>query len=185
MALITFTEILYFVILTLVIGYIFSGKFVRRPKTVYDMMHPKRFNLDDFKFAILVTAPAIILHELAHKFVAMAYGLSATFKLFPLGLGIGVFLKLINSPFILIAPGYVEIPPIGDAFAYRLIAFAGPAINLVLWLGSAFILKRAKNLTRAQSSALGLTKYINMILFFFNMIPFGPFDGAKVLFGPN
>ena len=42
-----------------------------------------------------------------------------------------------------------------------------------------------KILTRKQLILLHLTKKINIILFFFNMIPFGPFDGAKVLFGPS
>ena len=185
MAIITLSEIFSLVVMTLVIGYIFTGKFTRRVKTVYDMMHPKRFDLNDFKFAILVTAPAIVLHELAHKFVAILYGFTATFKMFLFGLGIGVVLKLVNSPFILIAPGYVELPPINDALAYRLIAFAGPAVNLILWIGSMIILDRAKNLTRTQVAVLSLTKTINMILFFFNMIPFGPLDGAKVLFGPS
>ena len=103
MVLITLKEILYFAILTLVVGFIFTGLFTHRPKTIYDRIRKKRrFNLEDFKFAILVTAPAIVLHELAHKFVAMSYGFEATFELFPLGLVIGVVLKLISSPFILI-----------------------------------------------------------------------------------
>ncbi len=186
MAIITLTEILYFVILTAVIGYIFTGMFTRRPKTIYDRMHPKRFRWDDFKFAVIVVAPAIILHELAHKFVAMGYGLDATFKLFPFGLALGIFLKVIGSPFLIIAPGYVDIgqAALSDPIAYRLIAFAGPAVNLVLWLGSWLILKYKPNLNRTTHAALSMTKIINMILFIFNMIPFGPFDGAKVIFGP-
>ena len=187
MALLNLTEILYFIILTVVIGYIFTGVFVKRPKTIYDKLHPKRFRWDDFKFAIMVTAPAIILHELAHKFVAMGYGYEATFKLFPFGLILGLFLKLISSPFLIIAPGYVEITQaaFADPIAYRIIAFAGPAINLILWLGSWAILKqRGRRLTRTQHSLLSMTKMLNMILFIFNMIPFGPFDGAKVFFGP-
>ncbi|MCD4759856.1 M50 family metallopeptidase [archaeon] len=185
MALITLTEILHFAILTLVVGYILSGMFVSRAKTIYDRMHPKRFKWADLKFAIIVAAPAIILHELAHKFVAMAYGFEATFQLFPFGLALGLFLKLIGSPFLIIAPGYVTIDPAAFAnpFAYRLIAFAGPAVNLILWLGSLFILKTRK-LNRTPFAVLSMTKFLNMLLFFFNMIPFGPFDGQKVFFGP-
>ena len=56
------------------------------------------FNWIDFKYAIYVSAPAIIIHELGHKFVAMAYGYTATFEMFSLGLAIGVVLKLIGSP---------------------------------------------------------------------------------------
>jgi Zn-dependent protease len=182
--LISFREIVELIIMSAILGYIFMGKFIARPKTVYDMMHPKRFNMADFKFSLLVVAPAIVLHELAHKFVAMAYGLTATFKMFGFGLGVGLVLKLINAPFILVAPGYVEIPIIANAFAYRLIAFAGPAMNLLLWIISSILLKKLNNLNRTQMSVLQMTKMINMILFFFNMIPFGPFDGAKVFHGP-
>lgn len=187
MALITLTEILYFIILIVVVGYIFTGLFTSRPRTVYDMSRKKRrFYWKDFQFAILVTAPAIVLHELAHKFVALGYGFTASFELFPLGLAVGVILKIIGSPFILIAPGYVSIgvEAFANATAYRLIALAGPVVNLILWLTSALVLKLNKNLNRTQFAALRLTKIINMILFIFNMIPFGPLDGAKVLNGP-
>jgi len=183
--LITPLEILYFIILVAVVGFIFMGLFVRRPKTVYDMMHPKKFDFRDFKFAALVAAPGIVLHELAHKFVAMGFGYSATFTIWPIGLIIGIILKLIGSPFILLAPGYVQIPMITDAVIYRLIAFAGPAVNLILWIVSIIVLKNVVNMSRKQVAFWSLTKTINMILFFFNMIPFGPLDGAKVLFGPQ
>lgn len=187
MVLITLKEILYFVILTLVVGFIFTGLFTHRPKTIYDRLRKKRrFNFEDFKFAILITAPAIILHELAHKFVAMGYGFEATFELFPLGLVIGVVLKLISSPFILVAPGYVTIgqAAFANPTAYRLIALAGPALNFLLWVGATITLKVGKRFTSGQYAALKMTRMINLILFIFNMIPFGPLDGAKVLHGP-
>jgi Zn-dependent protease len=185
MVLITLTEVLYFIILTVVIGYIFTGLFVIKPRTIYDRLHPKRIRNSDFKLAVLVAAPAIILHELAHKFVAMGFGYEATFQLFPLGLALGIFLKLIGSPFLIIAPGYVSIgaAAFANPLAYRLIAFAGPAVNLILWLGSLFILKTQK-LSAKNHVIFSITKLLNMLLFFFNMIPFGPFDGQKVFFGP-
>ena len=185
--LITFIEIFYFIILTGVIAYIFSDMFSFRPKTVYDYMHPTKFNFENLKLAALVAAPAVILHELAHKFVAIGFGFNATFEIFILGLVIGIFLKLIRSPLILIAPGYV-VPAAGLVnfpLEYRLVALAGPLTNLLLWLIAILILKFNSKLTKKQLILLHLTKKINIILFFFNMIPFGPFDGAKVLFGPS
>jgi len=184
--LITLTEIIYFIILTVVIAYIFSDFFQLRPKTVYDYMHPRHFNIEGFKLAALATAPAVILHELAHKYVAMGFGFSATFQLFPMGLAIGVILKLIKSPLLLIAPGYVvpSIALIQFPTAYRLVAVAGPLTNLLLWGTATLIIKYKKDLSRKNMVILFITKKINGILFLFNMIPFGPFDGAKVLFGP-
>ena len=182
MAIITFQEILELTIMTLVIGYIFTGLFRFKARTAYDYIQ-KRFDWQEFKFAILVAAPAVVLHELGHKFVAMAYGFSAEFHMFTFGLALGVFLKLISAPFIIIAPGFVNIVAVNSDIAYRIIAFAGPAVNLILWIGSLLILKYAKNLSREKMIFFAASKKLNMILFFFNMIPFGPLDGAKVLFG--
>ncbi|MBI2110648.1 M50 family metallopeptidase [Candidatus Woesearchaeota archaeon] len=183
MALISFLEILNLAIMTLVIGYIFSGSVPLQKRRSPFLVKKKFFEWERVKIAMLVTAPGVVFHELAHKFAAILYGYSATFQIFPLGLGIGLVLKLVNSPFLFVAPGYVQIPAVADAMAYRLIAFAGPAVNLVLWLGSWFLLK-TRNLKKKWFLIAHLTKNINMILFFFNMIPFGFFDGAKVVFGP-
>ena len=187
MVLITLSEILKLAVTSLVLGIIFMGLFPRKARTVYDMMHPKRFRWDDFWFAMLISAPAVVLHELAHKFVAMGFGYSASFDLFYFGLGLGLLLRLINSPFLMIAPGYVTIPPIvsNNELAYRIIAFAGPLTNILIWFIAFLIIKyKGKSLSRGQLSFWLLTRNINLMLFIFNMIPFGPLDGAKAILGP-
>jgi Zn-dependent protease len=178
MAIITFTEIFHMVIMTVVLGYIFMS-YIRRPKTVYDLTLGG-FDFDDFKLAIIVTAPAVILHELAHKFVALSYGLNATFKAWFFGLALGVILKLFHSPIIIIAPGFVEISQGASNLVYALIAFAGPAINLILFLISSYVLSQKKRMTRNEAMVWYLTKQINIFLFIFNMLPIPPLDGSKV-----
>ena len=59
-----------------------------------------------------------------------------------------------------------------------LIAFAGPALNLVLWLTSTFALR--KNLLARHMQVLYLTSEINKILFILNMLPVPFFDGFTV-----
>ncbi len=187
MAFIGLFELFNLLILTLAIGYIFSG-YVRPPE-VRGYSRKITFAWNDFTFAMLVAAPGVVLHELAHKFVAILFGLGAVFHVWYPGLGIAIFLKLINSPFLLIAPGYVQISdtailgPFLNNLISVLVSFAGPAINLLMWFLARFILNRARNLTRSQASALYLTQKINMLLFVFNMIPIPPLDGSKVLFG--
>ena len=169
---ISFIEIIELLIVTAAIGYIFSG-IVRIPGLIS--------NYERIKFSIYVAAPAVILHELMHKFVAIFMGLSATFHASYPGLLLGIILKLISSPFLILVPGYVSIPltnPINGA----IIAFAGPFTNLLLWLVATLLL-RTKKLSQKQVLFLALTKRINIILFIFNMIPFGPLDGAKVFSG--
>jgi len=179
MPLITFKEIIYLLITTVVIGYIFSG-FTTKFKGVD---YFKRFDLQDFKLAILVAAPGIILHELSHKFVAMFYGLTAQFQIFTFGLILGALLKFFGSPFILLAPGYVGISSGASEISMVLIAFAGPFINLVLWISSSFLLKSNIKLARKQAILILLTREINKWLFIFNMLPIPPLDGSKVWFG--
>ncbi len=182
--LITFKEIIYFVILSAGLGYIFTGLFSYKIKTVYHMMHPKKFDIRDFKFAVIVAAPAVILHELGHKFVAMSFGFNASFEVFWFGLALGVFLKLIHSPFLIVAPGYVTFSSLGMTdLQYRLIAFAGPLVNLVLFFIAMLMLRNVTKMSRKEVAFWAFTKKLNLLLFIFNMIPLGPLDGAKVFFG--
>lgn len=168
-------EIFRLVVMTVAIGYILSG-FI--PRLGFEKW-------SNAKMAIIVAAPGIVLHELAHKFVAILFGFQAEFFASYWGLGIGVFLKLISSPFIVFVPGYVSIAGASAAqqpIPYALIAFAGPFVNLLLWAGATIVVK-TRNLTRNQMLIAFLTKKINGFLFLFNMIPLGFFDGAKVLDG--
>lgn len=166
---ITLLEVIYLIVTTLVVGFIFSG-IIKRRETF------KRFDFEDFKFACMVAAPGIIMHELGHKFSAIFLGLQASFHIWPTGLVIGIILKLIGSGFILIAPGYVSISA-GSNLNMLLVALAGPLVNLIFWLVCGFLLKKNKG----NFEFLFLTKEINKWLFIFNMIPIPPLDGSKVL----
>tara|TARA_Y100000031_G_C8212173_1_gene381561 strand:- start:1019 stop:1591 length:573 start_codon:yes stop_codon:yes gene_type:complete len=180
----TLGEVFDITVMTLIVGFIFSGVFRKPVEHDYDPLKQlkSRFNLDDFKFAILVTAPAIIIHEFGHKFVALGFGLTATFKAAYTFLGLGLILKLMNFPFIFFVPAYVSILGRATALEFSLVAFAGPAVNLILWLGSLLVVR--KNLApKRWNPALLLTSKINMFLFIFNMLPIPGFDGSKVFTG--
>ena len=178
MVFISFLEISYLVILTFIIGYIFSG-FIKRPATEHDLVYEHGFNWEDFKLAVIVAAPAVILHELGHKFSAILFGMEAVLHIFWEGLGLAIFLKLINSPFLIIAPAYVSISGGATAFQGFITAFSGPLVNLILFLIAWLVTERAK-LTRRQAIIVYLTKQINLLLFIFNMLPIPPLDGFKV-----
>ena len=185
----TLQEFIDLIIMTLVIGFIFSGLFYK-PKEDYDPLKHSQgfsfgffhfnFDFDDFKFAALITAPAIILHEMAHKLAAMYFGLQATFHAAYLWLGIGVILKLLSFPFIFFIPGYVSYTSSTLPLNQALIAFVGPGTNLVLWLGSWFLSTRVKK--ESHRMAFMLSSKINMFLFIFNMIPIPFFDGGHFFF---
>lgn len=166
-------ELFDIVIMTLAVGFIFADMF--------------RSYLGDraFWFSCLVTAPALIAHELAHKFVALGFGLEATFHAAYFWLILGIVLKLLRFSFIFFVPGYVSIgagimavQPLPSA----LIAFAGPLLNLVLFVVAWAMLKQ-RRLKKNTFLFLQVTKQINLFLFVFNMLPIPMFDGLKVYQG--
>lgn len=180
MAFISLIEIWHIIIATLVVGYIFTGMFKLKvsKKDVLDD-YTKGFDWHEFWFACFVAAPGIILHEMAHKFVAMSFGLGAFFQASYTGLLLGVLLKLFGSGFVILAPGYVVIS--GAGFLQSIItAAAGPLINLMLWTSAFLFLRYKKNITRKESIFWTLTEHINKWLFIFNILPIPPLDGYKV-----
>ena len=139
-------------------------------------------------FAAAVVAPAIIFHELGHKLVAMGYGLPATFHAAYSWLALGIVLKLLNFGFIFFVPAFVSFPATVTPLQSSLIAFAGPGVNLVLWLSALALLRyprmaRRIGIRERHLPILALTGRINMFLFIFNMLPLPFFDGAKVFSG--
>ncbi|MCL2687923.1 MAG: site-2 protease family protein [Methanobrevibacter sp.] len=132
-----------------------------------------------------------ILHELAHKFVAIHYNYWAEYKTW----GPGLVIALASSffGFIFAAPGAVHIS--GSYMSDRengIISVSGPLTNIALsliFLAIAFTLignfpslpMYAPSVEIAvlfQTSILGFS--INAFLALFNLIPFSIFDGAKV-----
>lgn len=190
MPLITIGEIIDLILMTFFVGYIFSGMIPVRREEHYDpLTHYKRgFDFEGLKFAIMATAPAIILHELMHKFVALGFGLDAVFyafyrSTFTLMLGIFTIIsKLTGFGFMFFVPGFVGISGNGTHLQFALTAFAGPFVNLVLWLLPWYILKYTKY-RKKHYLLLTLTQRINMFLFILNMLPIPGFDGYKVFTG--
>ena len=183
MPLITIGEIIDLVLMTVFVGYIFSNIIPARRENYDPLVHYKHgFDFEGLKFAIMATAPAIIVHELAHKFVALGFGLNAVFYAFYrnsffLMLGVlTIVSKLTGFGFMFFVPGFVGISGSGTHLQFAFAAFAGPFVNLILWLGSWYILKNRK-FKKKNHLLLILTSRINMFLFIFNMLPIPGFDG--------
>ncbi len=140
--------------------------------------------------ASLTCGIGFLLHELAHRVVARGYGAEAHFVANNGWLLISIVLAF--TGFFIAAPGAVWHRGYLTMRQGGLIALAGPATNLVLAL--IFLLLQIvlpSNLITVPigdfrsldllSITLSVGFGINAWLGLFNMIPFGPFDGAKVL----
>lgn len=185
-------ELFDLVVITLALGFIFKDTFVSRPRSEkYDPLkyHSSGFvTWDNFWFACAAVAPAIILHEAAHKFVGLGFGLSSTFHAAYTWLGLGILLKILGVGFIFFVPAYVSsycpalvasafcVGGVPTDFASAMLSLAGPLTNCLLWIISALILKFG-NVKRKWLSVLVVSKNVNMFLFIFNMVPIPGFDG--------
>ena len=119
---------------------------------------------------------AFLLHELAHKVVAVRFGQVAAFKA-DYGM---LFLAVMSAfaGFLFAAPGAVVHRGRITARENGLIALAGPVTNI--GLAAVFL-----PLMLFGPGLLGLVGQrgvsINLLLAGFNMIPYGPLDGKKVI----
>jgi Zn-dependent protease len=120
---------------------------------------------------------AFLLHELAHKAVAQRFGQVAEFRADYQMLGLAVLSAMLG--FLFAAPGAVHHRGRITARQNGLIALAGPVTNLALagvFYGG--LLVAGGDGLLALLAGLGV--WINAFLAGFNMIPFGPLDGATV-----
>jgi Zn-dependent protease len=173
-------ELIDIIVMTLALGYIFKDTF----KPVYGNMQfsLQQFSWHDIGYAALITAPGIILHELGHKLVGLIYGLQPVFHAAYGWLTLGVVLKMLNFGFIFFVPGYVSHVGGATLFQSTAISFAGPGVNLVLWLVAKQLFKHKVGKEKWHNVWV-LTAKINMFLFIFNMLPIPPFDGFNVWTG--
>lgn len=188
MAFLSLYEIFDIILMSLVVGWIFKDLFKpkfawKSPDEYLKNVTPgvKNLKMNDFWFAVLLVAPSIILHEFGHKLIAMSFGLDATFHAAYKWLVIAILLKMFLG-FIFFVPAYVSFPAIALPWQSALIAFAGPAVNGLLYLGTLLYMKYSKRKHgKEMTRFLILFKRINGFLFVFNMIPIPGFDGFHVL----
>jgi Zn-dependent protease len=150
---------------------------------------------------ILVVLVALLIsmsiHEAMHAFTAHWLGDTTAQDMGRLSLNPLKHIDLFTTillPLVLIMSG---LPPIFaakpvpfnpervryDEFGAALVGVAGPLTNLALAIVSALILRFAGvSLSEGIDSALLLFTEINIALFVFNMIPFPPLDGSRLLY---
>ncbi len=143
---------------------------------------------------LLIFLPAIVFHEFAHGWVALKCGdstakdqgrltLNPLKHLDPVG---SVFLPLVlfisHSPYLF---GWARPVPVNFSnfrFPRRdlaLVAMAGPAMNMILAVVASALL--ALFPSESAISYLSATVKVNLGLAIFNLLPFPPLDGSKLV----
>ncbi len=126
----------------------------------------------------VVVGTGFLLHELAHKFVAQKFGMWAEFRASYPMLGFALLFSAFLGV-VVAAPGAVMIFGHATRRQSGVIASAGPVTNYVLSLVFMILLLVMPTGLPHDVAFFGLV--INGWLGLFNLIPFGPFDGRKIL----
>ena len=128
-----------------------------------------------FGQSLATVGVAFLLHELAHKVVAVRFGQVAAFRADYGMLGLAIASGL--AGFLFAAPGAVHHAGAITERENGLIAVAGPVTNLAL--AAVFLPLALLGGLLGDIGSLGVA--INLLLAGFNMLPWGPLDGRKVL----
>ncbi len=151
----------------------------------------------DLIFALAVLIFSVILHEVAHGYMANYLGdptarlqgrltLNPLSHIDPIGSVIlPAILALSHAPII----GYAKPVPynpynLQGKYDETLVAFAGPGTNIAIALILGLMIRfGAVSMSPALLNALATIVFINLMLALFNLIPLPPLDGSKVLSG--
>lgn len=147
-------------------------------------------NIVDFAsflpISFVAVGTAFVFHELAHRYVARKFGCYAEFRAWKFGLILALAMPLISfGRFLFAAPGAVYI--YGPHITRRengIISLSGPVTNIIIsllflsaWIFSYTFLEVDPYMMKLMVSV----SQINLFLAFFNLIPFPPLDGSKVI----
>jgi Zn-dependent protease len=127
--------------------------------------------------SFLAIGTAFFCHEIAHKYMGQKYGYWSEFRMFPQGLLFALFLG-VTLGIVFAAPGAVQIFGRPTREESGKMAAAGPSMNLAI----SFVFMSIWRLASGNLAEIAFfIAYINAFLAFFNLLPFGPLDGRKVL----
>jgi len=186
---------LAFIVLSLAFGWVFGGA-----GNIVEM----------FMVASVAVGTGFILHEMAHKFAAQRYGYTAEFRASTFGLMFTVLTAAMGFIFaapgaVVIGRRMSTESPYAhrpDAHKYTreddrywdvhdtrvreelVISIAGIVVNMLMvciFIMVLFVTPAAVASSDILFLIIYLGIYVNIFLAAFNLIPFGPLDGAKIL----
>jgi Zn-dependent protease len=134
------------------------------------------FTVIGLSFVAVITG--FLLHEIGHKIVAQRYGCWAEFRAWPFGLLMAVVSAFVG--FLFAAPGAVYIRGPLSKEENGKVSASGPLMNIVvasfllpIWI---FI-----PLIDEIQVLISMILWLNLFIAGFNMIPFPPLDGSKII----
>jgi Zn-dependent protease len=137
----------------------------------------------NFGIALIGIGAGFVFHELAHKGVAQHFGYHAEFRMWKMGLVIALAAALLSfGKFFFFAPGavYTSTHKMPNPSEEGFISAAGPAANIAL-AGLFCLLASGNGYDKLWATVGSFGFQVNLWLAAFNLIPFPPLDGVKIL----
>jgi Zn-dependent protease len=152
------------------------------------------YSFDQFIYVAITLVIAFTLHEFAHAIVAYKFGDDTAARQGRLTLNPLKHLDPFGTILIFIAGfGWARPVPVNRFFfknprlAGILVSLAGPLSNFLLvivayiiWYGL-LLAGLGTNLSPALSEFFNVFIWLNMVLFIFNLLPFPPLDGYRII----
>ena len=136
--------------------------------------------INSIPYAFAGVLTAFFFHEMSHKFMAQKFGLWAEYRLFHLGLILALIISVFTG-FIFAAPGAVMFMGGSRYHETGKIAMAGPLANIVVAMITLPIYLYFLFEESVLGQIIGFICLINAFLATFNLLPFGPLDGVKII----
>ena len=131
-----------------------------------------------YAISFTLIALSFIPHELGHKFVAQKYGAWSEYRMSERGLMFAVLISIFG--FLIAAPGAVYIRGYITEEQNGKISAAGPLVNIVI-SAVAIALWMSVPMGAFLGMVVFMLAYINAFLAIFNLVPFPPLDGSKII----
>ena len=155
---------------------------ITRNNLIYGFVYGFNANIIPYGIALsfLGVITAFIFHEVSHKLMAQRHGLWAEYRMFPQGLRLALLLGIL-TPFVFAAPGAVMFRGGSRDFETGLIAVAGPLSNIIIAIITLPLYIYVVFEQSFIGQIVGFICLINAFLATFNLLPFGPLDGTKII----
>lgn len=142
------------------------------------------FNINNLGYGLILSflgiSTAFFFHEMSHKLTAQKFGLWAEYRMFPQGLLLASVLGIFTG-FVFAAPGAVMFQGGSKNYETGRIAMAGPLSNIIIASVTLSLYLFIFYEIEIIGEIIAFICFINAFLAVFNLLPFGPLDGIKII----